>query len=121
MRAQNSQGPDPESGIRGCNSALPRSSHASSVQTCKSGDAAPAEAQQRLQEGQALSNVLNGQSKAQALSMVETYYKVLTGENLDVFGTGKSAALNNIANDTADELVPIEDPCRRGDHRVQRR
>ena len=64
------------------------------------------EAQQRAQEGQALSNdVLGGQSKAQALSMVETYYKVLTGENLDVFGTGKAAALNNIANDPADELV----------------
>ena len=64
------------------------------------------EAQQRAQAGQALSNdVLGGQSKAQALSMVETYYKVLTGENLDVFGTGKAAALNNIANDPADELV----------------
>ena len=64
------------------------------------------EAQQRAQEGQALSNdVLGGKSKAQALSMVETYYKVLTGENLDVFGTGKSSALNNIANDPADELV----------------
>ena len=37
--------------------------------------------------------------------MVETYYKVLTGENLDVFGTGKSAASNNIAHDPADELL----------------
>ena len=65
-----------------------------------------AEAQQRAQEGQALSNdVLNGQSKEQALSMVETYYKVLTGENLDVFGTGKSATSNNIANNPADELL----------------
>ena len=64
------------------------------------------EAQQRMQERQALSNdVLGGQSEAQTLSMVETYYKVLTGESLDVFGTGKSAALNNIANDPADELV----------------
>mgnify|MGYP006220131189 CR=1 FL=1 len=64
------------------------------------------EAQQRAQEGQALSNdVFGGQSVAQALSMVETYYKVLTGENLDVFGTGKSAPLNNIVNDPADELV----------------
>ena len=64
------------------------------------------ESQQRVQEGQALSNdLLDGQSNAQALSMVETYYKVLTGEKLDVFGTGKSAALNNIANDTVDELV----------------
>ena len=43
--------------------------------------------------------------EVQALSMVETYYKVLTGENLDVFGTGKSAALNNIAYDPVDELV----------------
>ena len=50
------------------------------------------EAQKRAQEGQ-------------ALSMVETYYKALTGENLDVFGTGKSAPLNNIVNDPADELV----------------
>jgi protein involved in polysaccharide export with SLBB domain len=64
------------------------------------------EAQQRLQDGQALSNdLMGGQSKLQALSMVETYYKVLTGENLDVFGTGKSAASNNIANDPAEELV----------------
>ena len=56
------------------------------------------EAQQRRQEGQALSNdLLGGQSKTQALSMVETYYKVLTGESLDVFGTGKSATSNNIA------------------------
>ena len=38
-----------------------------------------AEAQQRLQEGQVLStDVLSGQSKEQALSMVQTYYKVLT-------------------------------------------
>jgi protein involved in polysaccharide export with SLBB domain len=64
------------------------------------------EAQQRMQEGQALSNdVLGGQSEAQTLSMVETYYKVLTGESLDVFGTGKSDTSNNIANDPADELV----------------
>lgn len=64
------------------------------------------EAQQRAEEGQALTNeLLGGQSKAQALSMVETYYRVLTGQKLEVFGTGKSAALNNIANDPADELV----------------
>ena len=64
------------------------------------------EAQQRRQEGQALSNdLLGGQSKTQALSMVETYYKILTGESLDVFGTGKSATSNNIADDPADELL----------------
>ena len=61
------------------------------------------EAQQRAQEGQALTNeLLGGQSKAPALSMVETYYRVLTGEKLDVFGTGKSVALNNIAINPAD-------------------
>ena len=50
------------------------------------------EAQQRRQEGQALSNdLLSGQSKTQTPSMVETYYQILTGESLDVFGTGKSA------------------------------
>jgi protein involved in polysaccharide export with SLBB domain len=38
-------------------------------------------------------------------SMVETYYKILTGESLDVFGTGKSATSNNIADDPADELL----------------
>ena len=64
------------------------------------------EAQQRRQEGQALSNgLLGGQSKTQTLSMVETYYKILTGESLDVFGTGKSATSNNIADDPADELL----------------
>jgi len=64
------------------------------------------EAQQRRQEGQALSNdLLGGQSKTQTPSMVETYYKILTGESLDVFGTGKSATSNNIANDPADELL----------------
>ena len=67
----------------------------------------PAEkAQQRRQEGQALSNdLLGGQSKTQIPSMVETYYKILTGESLDVFGTGKSATSNNIADDPADELL----------------
>ena len=64
------------------------------------------EAQQRRQEGQALSNgLLGGQSKTQTLSMVETYYKILTSESLDVFGTGKSATSNNIADDPADELL----------------
>ena len=64
------------------------------------------EAQQRAQEGQALSNdLLGGQSKTQMPSMVETYYKILTGESLDVFGTGKSATSNNIADDPADELL----------------
>ena len=64
------------------------------------------EAQQLRQEGQALSNDLLGeQSKTQTLSMVETYYKILTGESLDVFGTGKSATSNNIADDPADELL----------------
>ena len=64
------------------------------------------EAQQRRQEGQALSNdLLGGQSKTQMPSMVETYYKILTGESLDVFGTGKSATSNNIADDPADELL----------------
>ena len=64
------------------------------------------EAQQRRQEGQALSNdLLGGQSKTQTPSMVETYYKILTGESLDVFGTGKSATSNNIADDPADELL----------------
>ena len=64
------------------------------------------EAQQRRKKGQALSNdLLGGQSKAQTLSMVETYYKVLTGESLDVFGTGKSATSNNIADDPADGLL----------------
>ena len=64
------------------------------------------EAQQRRQQGQALSNdLLGGQSKTQMPSMVETYYKILTGESLDVFGTGKSATSNNIADDPADELL----------------
>jgi protein involved in polysaccharide export with SLBB domain len=64
------------------------------------------EAQQRRQEGQALSNdLLGGQSKTQTLSMVETYYQILTGESLDVFGTGKSATSNNIADGPADELL----------------
>ena len=64
------------------------------------------EAQQRRQEGQALSNdLLGGQSKTQTPSMVETYYQILTGESLDVFGTGKSATSNNIADDPADELL----------------
>ena len=64
------------------------------------------EAQQRRQEGQALSNdLLGGQSKTQTPSMVETYYQILTGESLDVFGTGKSATSNNIANNPADELL----------------
>ena len=64
------------------------------------------EAQQLRQEGQALSNDLLGeQSKTQTLSMVETYYKILTSESLDVFGTGKSATSNNIADDPADELL----------------
>ena len=64
------------------------------------------EAQQRRQEGQALSNdLLGGQSKTQTPSMVKTYYKILTGESLDVFGTGKSATSNNIANNPADELL----------------
>jgi protein involved in polysaccharide export with SLBB domain len=64
------------------------------------------EAQQRRQQGQALSNdLLGGQSKTQMPSMVETYYQILTGESLDVFGTGKSATSNNIADDPADELL----------------
>ena len=64
------------------------------------------EAQQRRQEGQALSNdLLGGLSKTQTPSMVETYYQILTGESLDVFGTGKSATSNNIADDPADELL----------------
>ena len=64
------------------------------------------EAQQRRQEGQALSNdLLGGQSKTQTPSMVVTYYQILTGESLDVFGTGKSATSNNIADDPADELL----------------
>ena len=64
------------------------------------------EAQQRRQQGQALSNdLLGGQSKTQMPSMVENYYKILTGESLDVFGTGKSATSNNIADDPADELL----------------
>jgi len=64
------------------------------------------EAQQRRQEGQALSSeLLSGQLKTRTLSMVETYYKTLTGESLDVFGTGKSATSNNIADGPADELL----------------
>ena len=56
------------------------------------------EVQQRMQEGQALSSeLLLGKSKTPASSMIETYYKVLTGENLPVFGTGKVASSNNIS------------------------
>ena len=75
------------------------------------------ETQQRRQEGQALSNdLLGGQSKTQTPSMVETYYQILTGESLDVFGTGKSATSNNIANNPADEpdfyrMPFVQDVC----------
>ena len=64
------------------------------------------EAQKLLQEGQAMSSDLFvGQSKAQSLSMVETYYKVLTGEILKVFGTGKAARSNNISALSPDALL----------------
>jgi protein involved in polysaccharide export with SLBB domain len=64
------------------------------------------EVQQRMQEGQALSReLLLGKSKTPASSMVETYYKVLTGENLTVFGTGKVARSNNISATNSNELL----------------
>jgi protein involved in polysaccharide export with SLBB domain len=64
------------------------------------------EVQQRMQEGQALSSeLLLGKSKTPASSMIETYYKVLTGENLPVFGTGKVASSNNISATYSNELL----------------
>ena len=64
------------------------------------------EVQQRMQEGQALSSeLLLGKSKTPAPSMIETYYKVLTGENLPVFGTGKVASSNNISATYTNELL----------------
>ena len=62
--------------------------------------------QQRMQEGQALSSeLLLGKSKTPASSMIETYYKVLTGEDLTVFGTGKVKRLNNISAAYSNELL----------------
>ena len=62
--------------------------------------------QQRVQEGQALSNdLLFEKSKTLASSMVETYYKVLSGEDLTVFGTEKVATSNNISSTYPNELL----------------